>query len=68
MNRTSFSIILNNYRNTDNVKGENQNYLNVNGRKKAKGKTGSTIIEKIKLGGEHISVRSTRNYNSSGKE
>lgn len=42
---------LSDYRNTDNNKGDNQNYLNVYGREKANCKVCSTPIEKIKLGG-----------------
>jgi formamidopyrimidine-DNA glycosylase len=42
---------LSDYRNTDNVAGENQNYLNVYGRNKKACKTCKTEIEKIKLGG-----------------
>jgi formamidopyrimidine-DNA glycosylase len=42
---------LSDYRNTDNVAGENQNYLYVYGRNKAKCKVCGTVIEKIKMGG-----------------
>jgi formamidopyrimidine-DNA glycosylase len=42
---------LSDYLNTDNVAGENQNYLYVYGRNKAKCKVCGTVIEKIKMGG-----------------
>jgi formamidopyrimidine-DNA glycosylase len=43
---------LSDYRNTDNVAGENQNYLNVYGRNKSKCKVCGIVIEKIKMGGQ----------------
>ncbi|MCB0279680.1 MAG: DNA-formamidopyrimidine glycosylase [Calditrichaeota bacterium] len=42
---------LSDYRNTDNVAGENQNYLFVYGREKRECKVCATVIEKIRLAG-----------------